>query len=43
MSKIMIGVFVGVFVSALLYEIIYRQDPELVDGIVEKLRDKITD
>lgn len=43
MSKIMIGVFVGVFVSALLYEIIYRQDPELVDNIVGKLRDKIAD
>jgi hypothetical protein len=43
MSKIMIGVFVGVFVSALLYEVIYRQDPELVDSIMNKLREKIAD
>jgi hypothetical protein len=39
----MIGVFVGVFVSALIYEVIRRQDPELVDGILNNLREKIVD
>ena len=43
MSKIMIGVFVGVFVSALLYEVIHRQDPELVDRVVNRLKEKIAD
>ena len=43
MSKIMIAVFVGVFVSALIYEVIRRQDPELVDGILNNLREKIVD
>nr|AMP41536.1 magnetosome protein Man3 [uncultured Nitrospirota bacterium] len=43
MSKVLIGVFVGVFISSLLYEILYRNDPELVDGLVAKLRDKIAD
>jgi len=43
MSKIMIGVFVGVFVSALLYEVIHRQDPELVDSFINKLKEKISD
>ena len=41
MSKIMIAVFVGVFVSALIYEVIRRQDPELVDGILNNLRERI--
>jgi hypothetical protein len=41
MSKIMIGVFVGVFVSALLYEVVKRQDPELVENILNNLREKI--
>lgn len=41
LSKVMIGVFVGVFLSALLYEIVHRQDPELVDAVVNKLRNKI--
>lgn len=41
LSKVMIGVFVGVFLSALLYEIVHRQDPELVDAVVNKLREKI--
>jgi hypothetical protein len=43
MSKIMIGVFVGVFVSALLYEVIYRQDPEFVDGVISKIKEKMAD
>lgn len=43
MSKIMIGVFVGVFVSALLYEIVQRQDPELVDGVIKKIKEKIAE
>lgn len=37
----MIGVFVGVFVSALLYEVVKRQDPELVENILNNLREKI--
>jgi hypothetical protein len=41
MSKIMIAVFVGVFVSALIYEVVRRQDPELVDGILNNLRERI--
>lgn len=41
MAKVFIAVFVGVFMSALLYEVIRRQDPELVDSIVSNLRGKI--
>ncbi len=43
MSKRMIGVFVGVFFSALICEVIYRQNPEFVDGVIKKLKDKIVD
>jgi len=38
MSKIMVGVFVSVFVSALIYEVIKRNNPELADRIVRKLK-----
>ena len=39
----MIGVFVGVFVSALLYEVVRRQAPEIVESILNNLREKIVD
>ncbi len=42
MAKIMISIFMGVFVSALLYEVIRRQDPELVDALMNKLRNSLT-
>lgn len=41
MAKVFIVVFVGVFMSALLYEVIRRQDPEMVDSIISNLREKI--
>ena len=43
MSKIMIGVFLGVFVSALIYEVIYRQNPEMMDAIKRKFDEKVLD
>jgi len=40
MSKVMIGVFLGVFASALFYEIVNRQNPELVEKIKKKFNEK---
>lgn len=42
MAKIMIGVFMSVFVGSLLFEVLRRNNAELADRIITKLRESLT-
>lgn len=42
MSKIMVGVFLGVFVSALFYEILKRQEPEIMGKFTTNVKNKLS-
>jgi hypothetical protein len=43
MSKILAGVFLGVFVSALFYEILKRQEPEIMGKFTSNIRNKLSE
>lgn len=43
MSKVFIGVFAGVFIGAVIYELLNRTNPALVEMVENMAKNKIDD
>lgn len=43
MSKVLLGVFSGIFIGAVIYELINRTNPELIQKVEEFASSKIDD
>ena len=41
MSKVLVGVFAGIFIGAVVYELVNRTNPELIQKLEKMTSDKI--